>query len=358
MSSTLNITAMAEAREAIDRGIFVVVFVVGVEIVVALQLLGDSQGGRGSLALPAAGLALLAIQAGLVGPPRSALGQFCREPWRAYAFLGLALLSFGIASATTREPWLPLYLGLLSFVLAYPSGEAVRGLRAIGEERRAAADPALLDAWLLERPARSGSRLSEARRLDTRAPVLLLRSFRGDALKLGGSYFARPTFARRFSLEELLAAETERIGPVLAVGEPGERLPPLGAAREYLAGEDWQAAVGTLIEEAVLLVWVLGETEGLFWEFRAAVARRGLARLLIVLPPLRREADLELRWGRFVAAHADLLGSGFPRQLPGERALALFYRQEEPIFLVSRKRSRWHYALAIRRFVHSTFEKG
>jgi uncharacterized protein (DUF1330 family) len=70
----------------------------------------------------------------------------------------------------------------------------------------------------------------------------------------------------------LLAEEFDPVGPAVIVGAPGERLARLGASREYLATWEWREAVTRLIEEAALIVVIIGDTENLFWELRTAPA--------------------------------------------------------------------------------------
>ena len=70
---------------------------------------------------------------------------------------------------------------------------------------------------------------TQLRARDRRAPVLILRQFGDDFLESGKmSLGGAPTF------EHFVAAEINRIGPVVAIGRPGERLQPLGASRDYL----------------------------------------------------------------------------------------------------------------------------
>lgn len=198
-------------------------------------------------------------------------------------------------------------------------------------------------------------RASELRGVDPRAPVLLLRSFKDDKLKVDGRIWSRPGLwlmqvlsLLKCSLEEVLAAEARSIGPVLTVGEPHERLPRLGAARDYFSDEDWKRAVSALITDAALLVFVLSDTENLFWEFRTGVARVGKSRILLIVPPLRDERELSSRWQRFVQANADLLGSGVPQSLPAAPVVALFFPPDTPVLVTSDKRTVWSYVLALR----------
>jgi hypothetical protein len=176
---------------------------------------------------------------------------------------------------------------------------------------------------------------SQLRERDRRPPVLILRQFGDDFLESGKvTLGAAPTF------EHFVAAELNRIGPVVAIGRPGERLQPLGASREYLAGSDWQHAVGTAIAEAALVVFVLGESESVLWEFRTTIETRGKAHALIIVPPLPDRVELGRRWARFVEASADLLGAGFPRELPERTVLAIAFAGDDAVMVVNDERPR------------------
>jgi hypothetical protein len=176
---------------------------------------------------------------------------------------------------------------------------------------------------------------SQLRQRDQRAPVLILRRFRDDFIESGKwSFGAAPTF------EHFVAAELNRVGPVIAIGKPGERLQPLGAARDYLEDADWKTAVGTAIADSALTVFVLGATDSLLWEFRTAVERRGKRRTLVIVPPLADRAELARRWTRFVAASADILGAGFPGDLPDRSVLAISFIGDEAVMMVSDERPR------------------
>ena len=83
----------------------------------------------------------------------------------------------------------------------------------------------------------------DARRLmlrDPRPPVLYLRSFSDDRLRLWTATLGRPSLVERFTprrfdrFEEVLVRHLSRYGPVIAVNPPGTRLAPLGAARETI----------------------------------------------------------------------------------------------------------------------------
>lgn len=125
---------------------------------------------------------------------------------------------------------------------------------------------------------------NELLRKDPRPPVLYLRSFGVDDdqvnEKLRGAFWKET----RLSVEEQMASELHRIGPVVAIGRPGERLPTLGAARVYVADADWQDVVTQLATHAALLVLRVGETAGFWWELERAAKIADGTRVVLFLP--------------------------------------------------------------------------
>jgi len=91
----------------------------------------------------------------------------------------------------------------------------------------------------------------ELRRGDTRPPVILLRSFSDDVIGVDRAPTVNTPLsswdAKALTLEEVIERALWRAGPVVAIGRPGEKLPPAGAAREYVLDGEWQARVGELI---------------------------------------------------------------------------------------------------------------
>lgn len=145
---------------------------------------------------------------------------------------------------------------------------------------------------------------SRARERDGRPFLLYLRSFRDDEAKVVTHSSPRHTLVesilarRRERFEEVLVWHLWRHGPVTAVGHPRERLPRLGAAREYLSDEEWQATVGQRIRAAAHVVVVLGRTRGLAWEMGEVRRAAALPKVVLVVPPVRRE-ELAERWRVF-----------------------------------------------------------
>jgi hypothetical protein len=149
----------------------------------------------------------------------------------------------------------------------------------------------------------------------------------------------------------VLAKETRFVGPCIAIGEPGERLPPLGASREYLQHSDWKAVVQTLIGEAALILFYLGSGESLEWEFQTVMAKGARNRLLALTPPLRDTEAMCARWRGFVQANTTWLGTHFPIDPPTDSVIALCFTEEGTVLIKGRRHKNWDYRCAIRLYL-------
>ena len=125
----------------------------------------------------------------------------------------------------------------------------------------------------------------EALRRDPRAPVSVSarvhrrRADGGPRLTTGRIAFSarRPAPVTLTSPEQELAFILQRVGPVVAIGKPGERLPELGAARIYVSHESWQQTVLEMLERSSLVLARVGASPGVLWELdQRAVAGRAI----------------------------------------------------------------------------------
>ncbi len=146
-------------------------------------------------------------------------------------------------------------------------------------------------------------RLGEVLASDPRAPVLFLRSFRDDHM-LARSLIKPPLWplvrhriGAEGSFEEALTIALTDIGPVITIGRPGETEKTIGAAREYLTHDNWQARVQELIDKAALVVILVNDSPGLTWEARRLLESDVRGRVLFLIPPSAAD-DREARWKR------------------------------------------------------------
>ena len=118
------------------------------------------------------------------------------------------------------------------------------------------------------------------------AAVLYLRSFGSDQGVMGMS----------LGWEQQLVQVLGRVGQVVAIGRPGERLPPVGALRCYVGHADWQAEVARRLDAAPLVFIRVGDGEGVRWEVEQAMQRVAPQRLVLLVPARGRALQ------RFAAA--------------------------------------------------------
>jgi TM2 domain-containing membrane protein YozV len=133
----------------------------------------------------------------------------------------------------------------------------------------------------------------QARARDPRPPVIYLRSFHQDdeLLPVAGGRLRRiwqsiAPFVIQYTAvagpEQELAMILHRLGPVIAIGKPGERLPELGAARLYVGNDRWRSTVDDLLKEAGLVLIRAGTTPSLWWEIEETMKLVPRERILIV----------------------------------------------------------------------------
>jgi TM2 domain-containing membrane protein YozV len=162
---------------------------------------------------------------------------------------------------------------------------------------------------------------------DPRRPVVYLRSFGVDdqfqitTSGLWARIMALLNYVASVSPEQEMAFFMERIGPVVAIGKPGERLPELGAARLYVEDDEWRRVVGNFMNDAALVVIRAGETANLWWETEEALTRCSPERVMIVaLEPPGTLATFERRFTETFGKPAA------PPPVPRSRILATFLR--------------------------------
>jgi hypothetical protein len=194
-------------------------------------------------------------------------------------------------------------------------------------------------------------------RQDSRPPVLYLRSFRDDKLKLLSATLGRPSLIERFTprrfdpFEEVIARHLAGTGPVIALNPPGTKLAPLGAARETLDSDAWQATISDWMAQAALIVLIIPPamvTDGLTWELDTISASQHWAKTLILIPPVPAGA-LSERWQAFRDAYGAHWPFSVPPALDGPAPpLALTFGDGEWTVLSAWRQHEWAYTAAIK----------
>jgi hypothetical protein len=160
---------------------------------------------------------------------------------------------------------------------------------------------------------------------DPRAPVLYLRGFDDDGRKtyqptgffallhgigwnrwedfslLRWKFFfslvhpvllARMAFkSEEYSAEELLVKAFNRIGPVVAIGQPGEQLQTPGADRMYVLDDDWQQVVLSYLNRCQAVLVQPSDSEGIRWEIEQVFKRLERYRVLLSMVNFHRRPN-------------------------------------------------------------------
>lgn len=122
---------------------------------------------------------------------------------------------------------------------------------------------------------------------DGRPPLLYLRAFRDDKIKMKGRWFSLTKYItqsyRIKKLDELLAEYFWHIGPVIAAeSQTRGAISVRGPALEQYEMSDWKPAVKARIDEAALIILQMNETEGVKWEFEQCLQPDAVERSVFV----------------------------------------------------------------------------
>jgi hypothetical protein len=77
----------------------------------------------------------------------------------------------------------------------------------------------------------------------------------------------------------------------VAIGQPGEPVPPYGASRGYFADGDWKGIVAKLADDSRCIVICLDQTEGVLWELDHILAHGHGPKTLFLMNPGTREVE-------------------------------------------------------------------
>jgi hypothetical protein len=208
---------------------------------------------------------------------------------------------------------------------------------------------------------------------DTRPPILYLRPFSEEGALGQISHFAinrgfgeKGTWRSialvfRFldTYEQYIGYAFRKIGPLVAIGNPTDGLPHLGAYRIYVGQQgDWQQMVSTLASQASYALLQIGSSDGLMWEVQYIVNHVRPQQLVLCLPnqklkisrlsgPKKREQKRQ----EIYQAFRDKTQGFFPKPLPADvgRAMFIYFDQDwnaklslfrsEPIFQIKSKQT-------------------
>lgn len=234
--------------------------------------------------------ALTALEAALpsadaTGPPKAAAAAARARTLRAWS-RGLAVLPVVVAASAAggmvlaeRDPaaWRILNENIVLFAAGFIL----------------LAGPVLVGAPILSmrfyRRARALEQASADAKLaaDPRPPALYLRAFEDDGqeVRTVSQSTARGEDRGAIGFEDALSGVLDNVGPLVAIGAPGEPAPSLGAAKAYFSDDEWQAAVLRWIDEARIVVVGVGLTPWVGWEVGQILEKDALGKTLFLFPP-------------------------------------------------------------------------
>jgi hypothetical protein len=204
--------------------------------------------------------------------------------------------------------------------------------------------------------------LSELQTRDLRAPILYLRSFQDDRIALPAPRLPLPPkildYARRdLRLEHLLLEEGTPYGPVVALGDPNEKLPAYGAAKGYFDNASWRDAVAKIADESRAVVIALNVTDSIWWEVAHIVSSGHLDKTLFLMRPADAAPSANgPMLARLLAAIGAPGEAAGPADAKSPPVIALYRGGDGRLrFVKSRTFSRFAYLLALRHFLREKF---
>lgn len=159
------------------------------------------------------------------------------------------------------------------------------------------------------------------------APIVYLRLFSSDV----GDEVVHPTRDILGTLmcrtnETQFARVASGLAPFVAVGNPRDKLEPLGADRIYVpTGTNWQDVVSDLVSRSELVIVRAGAAKsGLLWELEHVTRNVAPQNLLIFLPYPERQpsSKRDLDYKQFVATAAPVFPRGLLKGIDKELFIA------------------------------------
>jgi hypothetical protein len=182
----------------------------------------------------------------------------------------------------------------------------------------------LVTGYLLLRARRYRARSAQDVRANARRPTILyLRPFDADRLYIQpdvrsrrrwrGNRYAYFLTGTRKTYEQRLTSLLRKVAELTAIGDPTEKLAPLGAARDYFEDENWQERVDDMLADGGLILLHAGDSPGLGWEVERVISLDQPERMILSLPlHARGQLRRDVRYAHFRERFGDL----FPRGLP------------------------------------------
>src|SRR5262249_40526891 len=134
------------------------------------------------------------------------------------------------------------------------------------------------------------------REWDSRPPVIFLRAFTQDDIRVAAGtrdplLKLTAGVAATRTLDEILFEHASPSGPLIAIGDPANPTPPLGAARIFVKGESWHEVVTSLVDASKAIVMCPSRTEGVRWELDLIDGRGLFPRTMFLANPERSASE-------------------------------------------------------------------
>ena len=170
---------------------------------------------------------------------------------------------------------------------------------------------------------------AELDRLPDRRPILFLRPFDRQQPDTGVKRVFVPVLGDPFEIAAVKALR--RLGPVICIGKPGEKLKPVGAGRFYVSNELWQSVIIEVLKSSQFVLLIPGSGPGLLWEMERVVELVDPLKVIIGIPNEKGSKRRET-WRTFRDFTEKLFAKSLPLN-PG-RALFLCFDKSWRPFLV------------------------
>jgi hypothetical protein len=117
-------------------------------------------------------------------------------------------------------------------------------------------------------------------------PVLYMRPFNEDykTSQTNSITIVNFTIDMLSSEEEQLSKAVSNIGPMVAIGIPGEKLPTLGAQRLYSDDDSWKQLISKIMLRSKLILLKIGNTEGFRWEIGHSLQNARPEQVVFLIP--------------------------------------------------------------------------
>ena len=161
-----------------------------------------------------------------------------------------------------------------------------------------------------------GLKASDAKAIlarDPRPPILYLRSFSNEL-----------TYSGTDEMDWPINTIGKNVGPIIAIGQPDEILPPKGIARIYLdSAADWKGVVKGLLEKARFVIISPQSTSSLVWEAVTTFEMCSPEKIIFSRPRLNLPANVFDDFRRALALEAQSRGTQI--ELPEEFEAKFLY---------------------------------